>query len=605
MDIQANLDWSSRMSAQTPSVESLAQIDDTTQYDERRFDVLARFSASLRWQMVSISFVMAAILWFGDCPPAGIAAWLLLTLLVRELRAAAIVRMNRERDRPIAARLREVTWWTFGLALTQGSSALFLLQMDTAFGALLTMVLLGQGTGAVSTTFTVRSAFVAYVAGIALPATLMWLLDGGALSISIAVIMLMLFAVQLRFARQNLDLFEESYRMRLENMTLLRQLSEERSQLAQARDLAVQADLSKSRFLAAASHDLRQPLQSMTLNIGSLSRMQRDAENAEIAEEISASIDALRQMLDALLDVSKLDAGAVKPAIQQVRLDLLIAGLCKRFHPAAESHGIRLHGDCTPGLVVMSDVDMLQRVLSNLIDNAIKFTEKGSIMLTAFPQDDQVRVIVQDTGIGIAEADQARVFEDLVQLDNPQRDRAFGHGLGLGIVRRLTQLLGVDCTMESRPGAGTRFTLRLAQGAAEAPVPTAITPSYPSLVARRVLVLDDDPSVRTAYANALQALGCKVMCTGTLAEALQALPTHEPEVALVDYRLAESHNGLQAIEHLRVERPGLPAVIVTADTSSALRAEAARHGVPMLRKPVTEAMLAVVIDEALITNHQH
>ena len=573
--------------------------DDADLYDERRLGVLVRFSASLRWPMTAIACVIAAIGWIGGCAPVVVMAWLLVTVLLRECRAAALLRLERQHEKPIAVRLRQTCGWTLALGLAHGSAALFMLKLDTTFDAVLTMVLMSLSAGAVSTTFTVLAAFIAYTGAISVVTAAMWLVGGEALDASLGLLVLLFMAVQIRFARQNMQLFEESYRMRLENVTLLRQLSEERAQLAGARDAAVQADHSKSRFLAAASHDLRQPLQSLSLNSGALSRRLLDGESRLIADEISLGIESLRQMLDALLDVSKLDAGAVTPSLQPIPLDLLIHGLCARFRSSAQSKGLSLHCDCPAGTVVISDVDMLQRLLSNLIDNAIKFTAKGAVTVSTRSLGASVQVLVQDTGIGIAAQDQARVFDDLVQLGNLQRDRASGHGLGLGIVRRLAQLLGIEYRVDSQPGTGTCFTLALPPGDATKPVAPHSYQAYPSLLTRRVLVLDDDPAVRSAYANALQSLGCKVCCTASVAEALDALPVHIPEIALIDYRLAEGCNGLEAIARLRASQPGLAAIIVSADSSAALREEAARSGVPMLRKPVSEAMLAVVINEAL------
>ena len=586
---------------------SNAEQADAELYDERRLNVLVRFSASLRWPMTMIVCIIAAIAWGGGCPPLGVLIWLAATIAIRETRAAALVRLDRAVTQPIADRLRQVAGWTLALGLAHGSAALFMLKLDTAYDAVLTMVLISMSAGAVSTTFTVLTAFNVYVGAIALPTFVLWMAGGDALHLSIGLLVLLFMTVQIRFARQNMQLFEESYRMRLENVALLRQLSLEREQLARARDAAVQADQSKSRFLAAASHDLRQPLQSLSLNSGALTRRLLDGESRLIADEISVGIEALRQMLDALLDVSTLDAGDRSPTLQPIPLDLLIHGLGARFRPAATSKGLLLLCECPPGTVVISDVDMLQRLLSNLLDNAIKFTPSGSIRLSAAREGGQVRVTVADTGIGIAECDQARVFDDLVQLGNPHRDRNFGHGLGLGIVRRLAQLLGATCAIASAPGSGTRVTLDLPPGDASAPVLSHAarhdaSPSYPSLIARRVLVLDDDANVRSAYAHALQSLGCQVCCCANLPDALTALtalPGQRPEIALVDYRLSEACNGLDAIAQLRAVQPGLAAIIVSADTSAALRERAARSGVPMLRKPVSEAMLAVVIGEAL------
>jgi signal transduction histidine kinase len=581
--------------------------DDQAQFDQRRLEVMVGYSHSLRVQMWLISAVIATLIVVGGGSSALVLAWLALFGIVRETRAAALVRLGAASSEPAGPRLRQAMWWSLALGATQGLAALFMIRLDTAYDALLSMVLMSLAAGAVSTTFTVVPAFNAYALGISVPTGLMWACSGGVVGWSVALLVALFSGVQLRFARQNMGMFEESYRIRQENAVIVRQLDEKRNRLAAARDIAVQADIAKSRFLASASHDLRQPLQSLSLNAGALARLPLPAEGTEIAGEIVLGLDALRQMLDTLLDVSKLDAGVVAPNFLTLPLDRLTEGLCARFRASAQAKGLDLVWDCPPGLSVVSDVALLQRVLSNLIDNAIKFTVAGGVTVRARVAGDKVAVEIIDTGIGIPADDIASVFDDLVQLDNPERDRSRGHGLGLGIVRRLVQLLGAGIEVDSTPGQGTLFRLRL-PAAVEAGTPGAAVlddgrRSNPTLIARRVLVLDDDPAVRRAYQHALQSLGCEVGCCATLPAALEALAALRPEVALVDYRLGGGINGLQAIARLRDAQPGLPAVIVSADTGAELRREAAPLGVPVLRKPVSEALLAMAINEALHGTH--
>ncbi|MDE2566357.1 MAG: hybrid sensor histidine kinase/response regulator, partial [Burkholderiales bacterium] len=505
-------------------------------------------------------------------------------------------RLVADRSRPAAERLRSAALGSLALGLAHGSMALAMLVLDRAHAAIVTMILMSLTAGTVSTSFTVMRGFVAYVAAISVPTALVWFRIGGWLGWSTGALALMFLGVQLRFARQNLQMFQDSYRIRLENAELLRDLSAERGRLAQARDAAVQADQAKSRFLAAASHDLRQPLHGLALNSGALARLPLAGPAREIAAEMGAAIEALRQMLDALLDVSQLDGATRAPALQPIALDRLLDGVCAGFRAAAQAKGLVLRHEGAAGLVVHSSPKELGRLLANLIDNAIKFTAAGGVVLTAQTEGSKVGLTVRDTGCGIDPAQHQRVWQDLEQLGNPQRDRRLGHGLGLGIVRRLARLLGIECRIESAVGAGTAVHLRLPGADGALPIFSPAAPSVPSLVARRVLVLEDDPAVREAYGHALRGLGCRVAATGTLDEALAALEREACEVALVDYRLAGPFDGLQAIDALRRCRPGLPALVVSADRSAALHAGAAARGVPVLRKPTTEAALAAAID---------
>jgi signal transduction histidine kinase/ActR/RegA family two-component response regulator len=571
---------------------------DLERLDQRRLQLVVEHSAALRWQMTSIMIVIACVAWTG-WHPAWVLSWLTAAIAIREVRAAALVSMAIDTKVSIAVRLQRTAVWTLALGLVHGSAALFMLRLDVAFDAILTMILMSLSAGAVSTTATLHRAFFAYAAALTLPCAVMWFLFGGWLGWSVGALALMFFGVQLRFARKNAQTFEESYAIRLENVELLRQLTEERSLIAIARDAAVQASLSKSSFLAAASHDLRQPLQSLSLNIGALSRRPLDHDSRLICTEIAQSVETLRQMLDALLDISALDAGGVMPHFRQIPLDRLLEAICGGFRPAASAKSLQIAFSCPAGTAVTSDPEMLRRVVSNLVDNAIKFTDQGSVSVTAVALGERVCLTVADTGCGIDPADQTRVFEDLTQLGNSERNRDFGHGLGLGIVRRLCRLLGIEYAIDSRAGAGTRFQLDVPGGQIGAVLNADSASPQPAFIARRVLVLDDDLAVRTAYSHSLRSLGCHVTCVDTLAEALAHATVSEPELALVDYWLAQHDNGIDAVRRLRSIQPRLAAIIVSADMSPELRETAARESIPLLRKPVTDAVLAAAIQNAL------
>jgi two-component system, sensor histidine kinase len=568
-------------------------------FDRARLGVLVGYSRRLRPQMVAIAAVLALIGWSGGHSPGVVLAWLALALGVREWRAAVLVRLGEDAAGDTGQQLRAATRWSLLLGLSWGSVALLMPGIDIVHDAMLTMILMSLSAGAVSTTFTVTPAFMAFGAGITAPAALFWAFGGIALGPFMTLLIVLFVGVQLRFSRQGLQMFADSWCMRLQNRALLEALSQERERLAQARDVAVAADQSKSRFLAAASHDLRQPLQSLSLNSSALSRLPMPEGTREVTAEMAAGIDALRRLLDGLLDVSQLDAGDIVPEFRSVQVDRLLPLVAAHLKPLAQARGLSIECQVQGSLLASSDVALLQRVLSNLIDNAIKFTEHGGVVLRAEPMCDVVRITVQDSGVGIAAADQARVFDDLVQLQNPQRDGRQGHGLGLGIVRRLCRLLGARLAVESEPGRGSSFHVDLPLARQDPVVLAEPVQEDPSLVARRVLVLDDDPAVGRACVTLLRLLGCDAEMAGDLPAARDALALRAVDVAVLDFRLAADHDGLQALEALREVQPGLAAVLVTADVSLALRERAAAAGVPMLRKPVTGTMLAQAIHRAL------
>jgi CheY-like chemotaxis protein len=330
-----------------------------------------------------------------------------------------------------------------------------------------------------------------------------------------------------------------------------------------------------------------------------------------IVEVVDSSLEQLRAMLDALLDVSKLDAGVVVAQPQRVRIDRLLTAVMASFGAAAAARRVGLHTTCPSGLAVRTDPDLLRRMLANLVDNAIKFSPAdGQVEVRVCTRDasdaskEEVELTVQDSGPGIAPENHRIVFEDLVQLQATGSGAATtaGHGLGLGIVRRMAELLDVPVELESSLGAGACFRLRLPRAApigAEGCESDGAGAPW-SLAGRCVLVLEDDPMVRGAYLNALGAMGCRVLSAATLDEALGQVD--EPDVAVVDCRLGGGVSGFDAAGRLREQRsaqPALPIVMVTADTDPAVVEAARRQALPLLRKPVDDQRLGRALAAAI------
>ncbi|MFO1414103.1 MAG: ATP-binding protein [Burkholderiales bacterium] len=373
-----------------------------------------------------------------------------------------------------------------------------------------------------------------------------------------------------------------------------------------ARDAAESADRAKTRFLAAASHDLRQPLHALGLFAARLAGRVRDPEDAALAQRIMTSVTSLDSLFSALLDISKLEAGAVAAAPRPTALAPLLERLANDFTPEAIERGLRFAVVPTR-LAVHSDPVLLERILRNLIANALAYTKTGGVVVGARrrgPHD--VAIDVWDTGPGIANADLPRVFEEFYQVGNPERDRSRGLGLGLAIVRRLAQLLGHRVEVRSCVGRGSRFRV-LAGVAAQAGV-AAAAPAPPlgtdPLAGRRVLVIDDEEPVREAMRQTLAGWGCEALVAGCAAEAVTllqgALP---PDLMVIDYRLPAGEDGLAAIAAVRAAcGRDVPAVIVSGESSSAELARVQAAGLDLLHKPASpaklRAMLAFLLERA-------
>ena len=347
---------------------------------------------------------------------------------------------------------------------------------------------------------------------------------------------------------------------------------------------------SARRFVAAASHDLRQPLQTLRLLNGSLHDEASAPRLREIVAQQARTIAEMGRLVDALLDVGRLDAGMVEPSPRDIDLAELLAGLGREFAPLARDGEVALHVDA-PRVGARTDPVLLGQVLRNLVANALKFAPRGEVRISCVAAGQDAVVEVRDDGVGIAPEHLGRIFDEFYRVAPPDGDGAQGHGLGLAIVRRLVDLLGIALSVESTPGAGTRFRLTMPRAAlpaanGEAEDRRRRAPAF--AVAHRVLLLEDDPGLRQASRRWLAARGLEVAAAATGAEALRlAADGFAPDLVVCDLHLADGENGVDALQRLRAAAGrDLPALLLSGDSSEAARALARVEGVRMLLKPV-------------------
>lgn len=404
----------------------------------------------------------------------------------------------------------------------------------------------------------------------------------------------------LHFGRRNLAVIRESVALRLSNQQLVEALTHARDQADRAREAAERAHEAKNRFLAAASHDIRQPMHAALLLLGAIGPGTRARTELPL-DRLKAALGAARQMLDTLLDVSLLDAGAVQRADTTFPAQAAGQPLIEMFEPVAARKGLALGLRCPPELWLHSDPALVQRVLVNLVGNAVKYTERGAVLIGFRRRGDACLVQVWDTGIGIAPEHLASVFDEFTQLDNAERDRLRGTGLGLAIVRRLCRLLGTEVTVRSTPGRGSvfAFSLPLGQPSPRLAQRAGAVPAAPRRAT--LLVVDDDALVRDALAQLLCAHGHAVRLAGGVEEARRVAGAGPPpDLALIDYRLPGQKTALDAIEAIdAATRRRVPAIVITGDTHPHRIREAQALGLPLLFKPVPAHRLLEAVDEAL------
>jgi CheY-like chemotaxis protein/anti-sigma regulatory factor (Ser/Thr protein kinase) len=357
-------------------------------------------------------------------------------------------------------------------------------------------------------------------------------------------------------------------------------LQEEVKQHAKARAAAEAANRGKSQFLAAASHDLRQPLHALGLFAASLSEKERDPEKRAVVDNISASVEALEALFTELLDISKLDAGVIQP------------NLCK---------GVRLSVRPTTARVY-SDATLLERILRNLIANAIRYTHKGSVVVGCRSRGNGYSLEVWDSGMGIPEDKLGRIFDEFYQASNPERDRRKGLGLGLAIVKRIEQLLGYRLEVSSTVGRGSVFRLTVPRGRTERLGPEDAAwakQTSGQLRAKCILVVDDEFAIREGMKALLSGWGCDVIAAESLSEALAGIAEHarKPQAIIADYRLREGATGVEVIQSLHDEfGRDIPAILVTGDISADSMIDVRESGYAQLHKPVPAATLRAALN---------
>ena len=474
---------------------------------------------------------------------------------------------------------------------------------------LLLLIVCSYAIGSVQLLAMQPRVFVVFLAVLLVPTIARVALDDGQpWHGQLAGVLALLFAITLFMGRTHGNALSRALWLKSRTETLAEQLRQEGAQAQAARREAEAASRAKTQFLAAASHDLRQPLHAMGLFAEALRHRVRDADVADLVASIQASVDALEGLFGELLDLSRLDAGAVAIEPQPVRLETLYARLRLSVEPAARAKGLALEFRGA-ALCVLADPVALERMLRNLAANAIRYTDTGAVRVIARARGAQVRLQVWDTGVGIPPSAMPRLFEEFYQA-HPARPAGPGErkgmGLGLSIVARLAALSGCRVSVRSREGRGSVFGLELPAASAEAPSVRAAPASQaraPTLAGCHAVVVDDDPAVREGLVQLLQAWGARATALGdrqALVAWLATAPAAAPDFVIVDHRLETPGDGLQALAQLRAAWPGctVPAVLVTGsllDTPAAHDELAAVPALHVLRKPVPPGRLRALI----------
>ncbi len=548
----------------------------------------------------------SAFVLLPQVPVIEFVLWAVAVLCMEGARAAHARRVLRRLPRidPRAALRQQLA-----LAFLAGTEAgvmlpLFKTDLSALNQTFLTFILVALPAIGVAVSISSRLIAATYAAAILVPTSTTWVLLHpehlvAATVVSIAYMLALLFA-----ANENEKLLTRSVAIRRERDEMVRNLERSNAEVKAAVTRAEAAALARTRVLAAASHDLRQPLHALSVYSAILASSPTPATLDEVAAHIDQLVRSLGALLHGLLDLSQLSSGHYVPARQRFALDAVIASACAEFEAVAAKKGLDFAQELRP-VTLESDPTAVLRIARNLIDNAIKYTERGGVRVRLRHDGLCATLVVEDSGRGIAASEHARIFEEFYQLSNVGRDRSQGVGLGLAIVERLVTLIGARISVRSRLGAGSRFEVRM-PGVCAGPPPAAVP--APAAVALqpvagsrpRIYLVDDEPDIVRGMATLLQAWALEVRTASDAADTAALFDQAGcPDLLIADLRLRGNEHGPALVARLRAQHGEFPVVFITGETSSEALREARATRWTLLHKPVDAQTLRATIQSLL------
>jgi signal transduction histidine kinase len=538
--------------------------------------------------------ILTGMLLYENAVCLRVAAVFLLFLALSTVARLVLIRTYLKVKPPVEDWRRWASW-AIATALFGGScwglGALFL--MDTAPPEYQFMVLLtcaALAAGAITAFGTYLPSYYCNLFTIMVPSCIWSALHGDALHGTYAILCVLWMAVVAILANSFSKLLIESLALQFANLDLA-------NDLLRQKELAEAANVAKSNFLASASHDLRQPVHALSMFVGALRDRPLDEPSGRLVRQIQNSVGALDSLFGAILDISRLDAGVIDPRPRAFAIQPLLERICRDEMPEVDRKGIALRLlSCSQ--TVQTDPVLLERVLRNLISNAVRYTDKGRVVVGC-RRGVRLSIEVWDSGRGIPADQQELIFQEFYQIGNPERDRARGLGLGLAIVQRLTHILRIPMQMRSHVDRGSVFKLsvELAAGvpaAIEPPAETSLTAQPPLFI----LVVDDEVAIQEAMHTLLTGWGHRVITAGSCVEILDhaAAFTSTPNLIISDYRLRNDEEGIATIERLRSEfNSDIPAILITGDTAPDRIRQATASDCFLLHKPVSNSRLRAAI----------
>jgi len=555
------------------------------------------------------ALLLAVVMW-DIAPMNSIAGWFACMAANQGWRYWLYLRWRRT-GIELADIDRAANYWALGSLLSGClwglATLLFFIPDSPVYQAFLFVLIFAVTSAAVLLIGVHLPSFYVFVLPALVPIVVRNVIEGEPAHLTLAFIVGVATIALLTFGRNYNRVLVASLRNRFENEALARKLATQNIELERAKEAAERArndaeiaNRSKTQFFAAAGHDLRQPLHAMGLFAAALTEKVRDPEVLHVVNSINASVDALEGLFNELLDISKIDSGVLKANPTHFELGAMLDRLRMDFEPEAFERGLRLR--ILPTTVYLfSDPVLVERILRNLVSNAIRYTKAGGVLVGTRRRGKEVSLEVWDTGIGIPPEQQDRVFEEFYQLANPERNSRKGLGLGLSIVKRLVNLLGAQIDLRSVPGRGSVFKVRLPLGVRPAVDPArkkkaATAPG--DLSGRVIVVVEDEAAVLEGMRVLLEGWGAEVVAGASIRETMAEVEPlgRAPDLIVADYGLRDGNVGTQAIAALRERfKSQIPAIIVSGSTTPAHVDEAKAMDAHLLLKPVMPAKLRTLI----------
>jgi len=507
--------------------------------------------------------------------------------------------------------------WTYILNILSIISALgwgslvFFIPDDPTYSLLVSAIFFGCIGGALGATGHIFPVFTTFAAPIGILLSIHFAMHNNILFHTMALITMTYLFITIYISHQFTEVSYKKAILDKENQQLIEQLTQEKQ-------IAEKANHDKSRFLASANHDLRQPLQAMSLFIEALQQKNKDPELQVLTQKIQRSMNDMNNLLSSLLDMSRLDAGLVRVEQHKFQLFPMLKKLEQQFTP--QNHkpidllidtqittrkGTRVPTQASD-IIIRSDPILFENIVRNLLSNAFKYTEQGSIHVHCIEGNEQHTLVIEDTGIGIAEEEQKKIFDAFYQIGNTSRDRSKGIGLGLSIVQHLCQLLEHPLHIHSTLKQGTRLEIQVpaAQTANLPPAPTTI----PTQFDITILVVDDDINILEGMQAMMEPWGCHVIVAKSLQEVAKILHNqHHIDLILMDYRLQDDCVGtdvIQEIQHI-LNNPNIPSLLISGDTNPNYLKKIQATGIPTLNKPIKPMQLRSMIRYLLSQKEDH